>query len=308
MPPSEFSSDSPCEGDVLVPFDATQSDHRTARPPAGASTVLPGTTESPAPEFHIVVICLPCPGAGQGKGVGRERPRRPSRVDFVEVARALAEHLTAQGGPGQVSAGFEPPFVASHGAKAGELVLAGPPAGNGHDRSLLTLMFTDIVRSTGMVEQLGDGPWCALLAQHNAIVRAQLAAFDGREVDHAGDGFFATFDGPTRAVRCAVCIRGELRALGIVIRAAIHTAECETSGELVSGVAVHVAARMVSVAKPGEIVVSNTVRDLVAGSGLAFSDGERRTLRGLTGSRQLFALMPSLAPSPSNELATRRDG
>ena len=147
-----------------------------------------------------------------------------------------------------------------------------------------------------MVDRLGDEAWRALLAQHNVIVRGQLAVFRGNEVDHAGDGFFATFDGPTRAVRCAERIRRELCAVGMTIRAAIHTAECETSGEFVTGVAVHVAARMVSIAKPGEILVSSTVRELVAGSGLEFSQGEWHKLRGLCERRQVFALQQ---PSPA---------
>jgi class 3 adenylate cyclase len=117
-----------------------------------------------------------------------------------------------------------------------------------------------------------------------------LTLFRGHEVDNTGDGFLASFDRPTRAVHCAQSIRSELRSLGIAVRAAVHTAECDTNGEFVTGVAVHVAARMVSIAKPGEILVSSTVRELVAGSGLEFSDGERRTLRGLSGRRRLFAL------------------
>lgn len=158
------------------------------------------------------------------------------------------------------------------------------------DRSLLTLLFTDIVGSTELAERLGDDAWEAVLSRHNAIVRAQLSRFRGSEVDNTGDGFFATFDGPARAVRCAAAIRDALASLGLEIRAAVHCGECATVGGRVSGVAVHVTARMVNVAQPGEVLVSGTVRDLVSGSGLTFADRDWHALKGLNGSRQLFAL------------------
>jgi class 3 adenylate cyclase len=158
------------------------------------------------------------------------------------------------------------------------------------DRSLLTLLFTDIVGSTELAERLGDDAWEAVLARHNAIIRAQVSRFRGSEVDCTGDGFFATFDGPARAVRCAAAIREALAPLGLQIRAAVHCGECATVDGRVSGVAVHVTARMVHIAQPGEVLVSGTVRDLVSGSGLAFTDRDWHALRGLSGSRQLFAL------------------
>jgi len=162
------------------------------------------------------------------------------------------------------------------------------------DRSLLTLLFTDIVGSTEIAERLGDDAWEEVLTRHNAIVRAQLSRFRGSEVDNTGDGFFATFDGPARAVRCAAAIRSALASLGLEIRAAVHCGECATVGGRVSGVAVHVTARMVHVAQPGEVLVSGTVRDLVSGSGLAFADRDWHALKGLKGSRQLFALSTSV--------------
>lgn len=158
------------------------------------------------------------------------------------------------------------------------------------DRSLLTLLFTDIVGSTELAERLGDDAWEAVLARHNAIVRAQIARFRGSEVDNTGDGFFATFDAPARAIRCAAAIRSALAPLSLEIRAAVHCGECATVGGRVSGVAVHVTARMVAIAQPGEVLVSGTVRDLVSGSGLAFADRDWHALKGLRGSRQLFAL------------------
>jgi len=178
--------------------------------------------------------------------------------------------------------------AASLGQASALLDPAGAPAAGG--RALLSLLFIDIVASTEIVERLGDAAWRALLAKHRAIVRAQLARHGGAEIDNAGDGFFATFGTPTAAVRCADDIRTESRAAGLELRAGIHTGECEAVGPHVSGVAVHVAARIAELAEPGGILVSATVRDLVAGSGLAFGDRGWHALKGLRESRQLFAL------------------
>ena len=158
------------------------------------------------------------------------------------------------------------------------------------ESSLLTLLFTDIVASTEIAERLGDDAWRSLLDRHRRIVREHLAAFRGVEIDNAGDGFFATFDTPARAVRCAEAIEVALAAIGVSIRAGIHAGECAAVAGRISGVAVHVAARIVEVAQPGEVLVSGTVRDLVAGSGLEFCDRDWHALKGLSGSRQLFAL------------------
>lgn len=244
------------------------------------------------PAIGVVVICLPCDSGWHGDELAGRLAARVRGMDCADVVRTLSEGLQLyldQGKPpiigGAVSQSRAAPGTNLR-TRAGDTRY--PSADD--NRSLLTLLFTDIVGSTRMVDQLGDDAWRALLAKHNAIVRAQLTVFRGNEVGNAGDGFFASFDRPTRAVRCAESIRAELQTLGIAIRAAIHTAECETGGEFVSGVAVHVAARMVSVAEPGEILVSSTVRELVAGSGLEFSDGDWHTLRGLSGRRQLFCL------------------
>jgi class 3 adenylate cyclase len=157
-------------------------------------------------------------------------------------------------------------------------------------RLLLTLLFTDIVGSTQIAERLGDDAWFALLNRHRAIVRAQLARQGGREVDSCGDSFFAIFPGPARAVRCAEDICRALEGTGIEIRAGIHAGECDFSGDRVSGIAVHVAARIAALARPKEVLVSDTVKDLVAGSGLSFSDRGRHGLKGLGGLRRLFAV------------------
>jgi class 3 adenylate cyclase len=158
------------------------------------------------------------------------------------------------------------------------------------DRVLTTVLFTDIVGSTEQALSLGDNAWADLLARHRAAVRSELARFRGTEVDTAGDGFFATFDGPARAILCAREIVSGSQELGLSIRAGVHTGECEVRGEKVAGVAVHIGARVSAEANPGEVLVSRTVRDLVAGSGLEFEDRGSRALKGVPESWQLFAV------------------
>jgi class 3 adenylate cyclase len=157
-------------------------------------------------------------------------------------------------------------------------------------RSLLTLLFTDIVESTQTIERVGDEAWYTLLMRHDAIVRARLAAFGGREVDSAGDGFFAVFDVPASGIHCAAAIRSALEALGMRIRCGLHIGECLTTGSQVSGLAVHIAARIASAAPPNEILVSRAVKELVAGAGVEFADGHLHALRGLSGEHELFAV------------------
>jgi class 3 adenylate cyclase len=159
------------------------------------------------------------------------------------------------------------------------------------DRVLATLLFTDLVGSTKKAESLGDAAWASLLGSHNDVVRRHLARFSGEEVDTAGDGFLAVFDGPARAIRCAVEIREALRALGLDVRAGVHTGEVERpAGDKPRGIAVHVGARVMSAAAAGDVLVSSTTRDLVAGSGLVFEDRGERELKGLEGARRLFAV------------------
>ena len=157
------------------------------------------------------------------------------------------------------------------------------------DRILATVLFTDIVGSTERAATLGDRRWRDLLQGHHEIVRRELQRFRGREIDNAGDGFFATFDGPARAVRCACVIRDAVRELGIEIRAGLHTGECELLGAKVSGVGVHVGSRVAAAASASEVLVTRTVRDLVAGSGLRFDDRGRHTLKGLSEPWELYA-------------------
>jgi class 3 adenylate cyclase len=158
------------------------------------------------------------------------------------------------------------------------------------DRELATVLFTDIVGSTERALELGDAGWRELLERHHALVRRQLARFQGRELDTAGDGFFASFDGPARAIRCADAIRTGVRDLGLEIRAGLHTGECEVIDGKIAGIAVHIGARVAGNAEPGEVLVSSTVRDLVAGSGLRFRESGLAELKGVPGEWRLFAL------------------
>jgi class 3 adenylate cyclase len=155
---------------------------------------------------------------------------------------------------------------------------------------LATVLFTDIVGSTEKVVELGDARWRDLVERHHALVRRHLDHFRGRELDTAGDGFFAAFDGPIRAIRCAAAIRDSVRDLGLEIRAGLHTGECELVGEKLGGVAVNIGSRIASRAAANEILVSSTVKDLVAGSPLAFEDRATAELKGLPGEWHLFAL------------------
>jgi class 3 adenylate cyclase len=174
--------------------------------------------------------------------------------------------------------------------EATERFVARLSARNQSERVLATILFTDIVGSTELAARLGDTAWRELLEKHHAIVRRELARFQGRELDTAGDGFFATFDGPARAVLAAVAIREPLRAIGIDVRAGLHTGECEVSDGKVVGIAVSIGARISSLAGPGEILVSSTVKDLVAGSGLRFEDRGEHQLKGIPEARRVFAL------------------
>ena len=158
------------------------------------------------------------------------------------------------------------------------------------DRTLATVIFTDIVGSTERAVALGDQQWRNLLVRHHAVVRRELARYRGRELDTAGDGFFAAFEGPARAIRCASAIADAVKPLGIEIRAGVHTGECTRTGDKLTGIAVHICARVLACAGPGEVWVSSTVRDLVAGAGLNFRDCGTRPLKGIPGEWRLFAL------------------
>jgi pimeloyl-ACP methyl ester carboxylesterase len=156
------------------------------------------------------------------------------------------------------------------------------------DRVLATVLFTDIVGSTAKAAELGDRGWREVIERHHALIRRQLVRFRGAELDVAGDGFFARFDGPARAVRCACAIAEGVRALGLEVRAGLHTGECELIDGKVAGIAVHTGARVASLAEPGEVLVSSTVKDLVAGSGIEFEDRGEHELKGVSEAWRLF--------------------
>ncbi len=171
--------------------------------------------------------------------------------------------------------------------------LTGRQANVADDRVLATVLFTDIVDSTRRAADMGDRDWHALLDAHDAVVRVQLSRFRGREVNTSGDGFLAMFDGPQRAIRCAMAIRDAVRSLGIEVRAGLHTGECEVRGDDIGGIGVHIGARVSALAGPNDVLVSSTLRDLVIGSGIEFDNRGAHQLKGVPGEWRLFAVASS---------------
>jgi class 3 adenylate cyclase len=210
---------------------------------------------------------------------GRYIAERIAGARYVEIPGR--DHFVAID-PDQILDVVEP-FVREH---AGEAV----PEPTSDDRVLATVMVTDLVDSTRTVARLGDRAWAELVERHHRIVRSLLARHRGEEVDDAGDGFLALFDGPARAIRCGRAIARELGALGLPVRIGLHTGEIERAGRAARGIAVHLTARIAAAAAPGEVLVSATTHDLVAGSGLAFADRGEHTLKGIAEPRRLFAL------------------
>src|SRR5262249_24365693 len=212
-------------------------------------------------------------------------------VATVEQGRYLAEHIpgakfvTISGGDLYLLFEKNEELLGSI-----EEFLTGTRAKTDSDRIMATLLFTDIVASTERAAELGDRKWHDLLDRHHTAVREQLERFRGNEVDTAGDGFLATFDGPARAIRCALAIRDAVRSLGIEIRSGLHTGECELVDTKVAGLAVHIGARILASARAGEVLVSSTVKDLVMGSGLSFQDRGVHPLKGVPGEWRLFGV------------------
>jgi len=217
--------------------------------------------------------------------------REGDRAMRVPGARYIAEHI-----PG---AKYVELAGVDHFAWVGDIdalldeveeFLTGARRTRERDRVLATVLFTDIVGSTARAVELGDQRWRDLLASHHTVVRRELGRCRGREVKTVGDGFLATFDGPARAIRCACAVRDAVQLLGIEIRAGLHTGECELIGDDVGGIAVHTAARVAATAAPGEVLVSSTAKDLVAGSGLRFVDRGAHDLHGVPGEWRLFSV------------------
>jgi class 3 adenylate cyclase/alpha-beta hydrolase superfamily lysophospholipase len=207
----------------------------------------------------------------------------------VECGRFLAEHI-----PGarllELPGADHLFFIHEQIGDAIEEFLTGAISVAESDRILATVLFTDIVGSTEKAAAIGDRRWRDLLESHHSAVRRNLDRFRGREVKTTGDGFLAVFDGPARGVRCACAIADEIRPLGIEVRAGLHTGECEIMGDDYGGLAVHIGARVAALAGPGEVLVSSTVKDLVAGSGLHFNDYGSRSLKGVPGEWRIFAV------------------
>jgi len=216
--------------------------------------------------------------------------RTGDRDSKVEEGRYLAEHIPEARIvelPGDDHVPFvdmEPVLV-----EIEEFLTGARPAGK-TNRVLATILFTDVVSSTERLRALGDARWAELLDVHHASVRRELDRFSGEEIDTTGDGFLALFDGPARAIRCALAVREALGTIGLEVRAGIHTGEVERSNG-VSGIAVHLAARVLSAAGGGEVLVTRTTRDLVEGSGLAFEDRGPHELKGIEGARTLYAVV-----------------
>ncbi len=214
-------------------------------------------------------------------------------VANVEAARDLAARIPDAlfvEFPGDIHSPWSGPAVEEVLAEI-ESFITGVRLPARSDRVLATVLFTDIVGSTERAVSLGDRRWRELLAAHHYLVRQQLERFQGREVDTAGDGFFASFDGPARAIRCGCAISAAMPELGLAVRVGLHTGECELVDGKVAGIAVHTGARVAANAKPGEVLVSGTVKDLVAGSGLSFQDRGRHELKGIPGEWRLYAVM-----------------
>ena len=171
-----------------------------------------------------------------------------------------------------------------------EMFLTGELHDHAADRVLATVVFADICSSTAVAAKLGDAGWREMLERYYAMARGELRRYRGRELDTAGDGLFAAFDGPARAIRCCEALRSGARALGLEIRAGAHTGECEVIDGKLGGIAVHIAARVAAQAGPGEVFVTNTVRDLVVGSGVVFEDRGLRGLKGVPGNWRLCAV------------------
>lgn len=200
----------------------------------------------------------------------------------VEYGRYLAAHIP-DAKYVELSGVDHLPSVADMDLLVDEIeeFVTGARRGPDPDRVLLTVLFTDIAGSSELTSRMGDRAWAQILERHNTLVRRELDRYRGREVDTAGDGFFAVFDGPARAVRCALEAERAARSLGLQIRAGAHTGECELAGKAVRGMAVHVGARVAAHAGPGEVLVTSTVKDLAAGSGLSFQALGSRTLKGI---------------------------
>jgi class 3 adenylate cyclase len=254
---------------------------RSASPNAAVALAQMNTyvdVRSVLPAVHVPTLVIHRSGDLDVKvAEGRFIADRIPGAKFVELPGS--DHFLAAGDTDAIADEVEEFLTGARHVRAQERVLA-------------TVLFTDIVDSTAKATSMGDRRWHDLLERHHALVRREIARFAGREIKTTGDGFLVTFDGPARAIRCAMALVADVRGLGIEIRAGIHTGECEMIGDDVGGVAVHIASRVLSKAAPSEVLVSSTLRDLVAGSGLRFASRGKHELKGVPGDWELLAVEP----------------
>jgi class 3 adenylate cyclase len=252
--------------------------------------------------------CARCERLSMPPAEGSWRFRGSFELDFREVLAAIRVPTLVVSGPDRPQSQYVADKIA--GARLVEVpakdafvlgadclpildaieeFLTGALPRHAADRMLATVMFTDVVRSTETLAEAGDRQWRDLLASHDRLIRAELARFGGREIKATGDGFLATFDGPGRSIRCGTAIRDQVRSLGLEVRVGLHSGEIERHGDDITGIAVHIAQRIQGIAQPGEVLVSRTVVDLVAGSGLEFQARGSHDLKGVPGEWAVFA-------------------
>ena len=220
--------------------------------------------------------------------------RVPTLVLYRDVeavlARDVADRIPGAKATRVSGADYSEMWLSTEIPEEIERFVAGEPVVEVPDTVLATVLFTDIVGSSAVAAELGDRAWRELLERHHALVRRELARYRGEEKDTAGDGFFATFDGPARAIRCADAIVAGVPGLGLEVRAGVHTGECELHEGKVAGLAVVIGARVAAAARGGEVLVSQTVKDLVAGAGLEFADRGEHELKGVPGTWRVYAV------------------
>jgi class 3 adenylate cyclase len=288
---------------VPAPSAATDEDYRRrwrtfmrhAASPGAAIALLRMNSQIDVrdvlPTIRVPTLVLFRRDARFGHGAAAWRDAGQDLITPGEEAHSMAEHIP-DARLVELPGADHLPWVGDTDSLLGEVeeFLTGVRHAPEPDRVLATILFTDIVESTALAARLGDRRWRDLVERHNALVRRQLERFRGNEIDTAGDGFVASFDGPARGIRCAYAIAESVTALGLSIRAALHTGECEVVDGKLAGIAVHIAARISGLAEPGEVLVSNTVKDLVVGSSVAFAERGAHELRGIPGRWSVFAV------------------
>jgi class 3 adenylate cyclase len=243
------------------------------------------------PAIHVPTLVLYRKDARFGHGAAAWRAVGEDLMTPADEAAVIGARV-AGSRVMELPGGDHLPWVGDADSVLGEVeeFLTGVRRGPESNRVLATILFTDIIESTQTAARVGDERWRDLVERHNAVVRRQLERFGGREIDTAGDGFLASFDGPATGIRCARAIAESVTALGLQIRAGLHTGECELIDGKLAGIAVHIAARVAALASPGEVLVSGTVRDLVVGSRMSFRDHGLHALKGVPGEWRVFAV------------------